>query len=168
MKASRGRWSRILTSPADYLRQNAATAPNRTALLFKGARTTYRRARAVERPVCVGLDPSRDCERRSRRNRASNCLQFMIAELGIWKAGAIACPINPLYTDREREDAFNAGGSRIAVVLNRYYARVKGLQARITRAHHCYRHQGLSAALPASATPLREKKGGRANHCQRR
>ena len=25
----------------DYLRQNAATAPNRTALLFKGARTTY-------------------------------------------------------------------------------------------------------------------------------
>ena len=114
----------------DYLRQNAASAPNRTALLFKGARISYAELerwsdRFASSLIRFGVESG---------DRVAialpNCPQFMIAELGIWKATAIACPINPLYTDRELEDAFNAGGSRIAVVLNRYYARVKGLQSR--------------------------------------
>ena len=48
-----------------------------------------------------------------------NCPQFVIAELGTWKAGAIACPFNPLYSEREMEDALNATGAETVVALNR-------------------------------------------------
>lgn len=114
----------------DYLRQNAASAPNSPALLFKGARITYSELerwsdRFASSLIRFGV---------GRGDRVAialpNCPQFMIAELGTWKAGAVACPLNPTYTDRELEDAFNAGGSKIAVVLNRYYSRVKGVQPR--------------------------------------
>lgn len=114
----------------DYLRQNAASAPDSPALFFKGARITYSELerwsdRFASSLIRFGV---------GRGDRVAialpNCPQFMIAELGTWKAGAIACPLNPTYTDRELEDAFNAGGSRIAVVLNRYYSRVKGVQPR--------------------------------------
>ncbi|HEY0241123.1 MAG TPA: AMP-binding protein [Gemmatimonadaceae bacterium] len=146
----------------DYLRQNAATAPDRTALLFKGARISYaalerwsdRFASSLER---LGVQ---------RGDRVAialpNCPQFMIAELGIWKAGGIACPINPLYTDRELEDAFNAGGSQVAVVLNRYYSRVKGLQQRTGLRHIVA--TGIKDYLPLrlriAYTVAREKKEG--------
>jgi len=114
----------------DYLRQNAATAPDHFALLFKGARITYAdleswSSRFASELVRNGVKP---------QDRIAialpNCPQFIIGELGIWKAGAIACPLNPTYTDRELEDAFNASGARIAVVLNRLYDRVKGIQSR--------------------------------------
>jgi long-chain acyl-CoA synthetase len=114
----------------DYLRQNAATAPNRTALLFKGARISYAELERWSDRFASSLIRFGVASGDRVAIALPNCPQFMIAELGIWKATAIACPINPLYTDRELEDAFNAGGSRIAVVLNRYYARVKGLQSR--------------------------------------
>ena len=32
-----------------------------------------------------------------------NCPQFLIAELGAWKLGAIVAPINPIYTEHEIE-----------------------------------------------------------------
>lgn len=114
----------------DYLRQNAAIAPNHDAILFKGARINYS---ALERwsdqlasaLVQFGV---------GRGDRVAialpNCPQFIIGELGIWKAGAIACPLNPTYTDRELEDAFNASGAEVAIVLNRVYTRVKGIQPR--------------------------------------
>ena len=30
-----------------------------------------------------------------------NCPQFFVAQLGVWKAGAIVVPLNPTYTERE-------------------------------------------------------------------
>lgn len=114
----------------DYLRQNAAAAPNHNALLFKGARITYADLetwsdRFASELVRIGVKP---------QDRVAialpNCPQFMIGELGIWKARGIACPLNPTYTDRELEDAFNASGAAVAIVLNRLYDRVKGIQSR--------------------------------------
>ena len=37
-----------------------------------------------------------------------NCPQFLIAEFGIWKAGAIVVALNPTYTEREIEQALDA------------------------------------------------------------
>lgn len=114
----------------DYLRQNAAEWPRRPALLFKGGTTTYEQLerdsdRFASGLVDLGVQPG---------DRVAialpNIPQFMVAEIGVWKAGAIACPVNPTYTDRELENAFNATGARIAVVLNRFYDRVKAVQAR--------------------------------------
>lgn len=114
----------------DYLRQNASIAPDHPAILFKGAQLTYadlerESDRFASALIKLGV---------KRGDRVSialpNCPQFMIGEIGIWKAGAIACPLNPTYTERELEDAFNASGAEIAIVLNRLYDKVKGVQPR--------------------------------------
>jgi long-chain acyl-CoA synthetase len=114
----------------DYLRQNASIAPDHPAILFKGARLTYsdlerESDRFASALVKLGV---------KRGDRVSialpNCPQFMVGEIGIWKAGAIACPLNPTYTERELEDAFNASGAEIAIVLNRLYDKVKDVQPR--------------------------------------
>ncbi|NTW21196.1 MAG: AMP-binding protein, partial [Nostocales cyanobacterium W4_Combined_metabat2_030] len=60
-----------------------------------------------------------------------NSPQSIIAQLGAWKAGAIAAPINSLYTPRELEGALNEVGAETVVVLTPFYEKVKALQAEI-------------------------------------
>jgi long-chain acyl-CoA synthetase len=59
-----------------------------------------------------------------------NCPQFLIAEFGAWKAGAIVAPLNPVYPEQELATLLAASGAKIAVVLTRYYERVKTFQPR--------------------------------------
>lgn len=146
----------------DYLRQNAATAPGHTAILFKGAKLTYadlerETDRFASALVRLGV---------KRGDRVAialpNCPQFLIGEIGIWKAGAIACPLNPTYTDRELEDAFNASGAEIAIVLNRLYEKVKAVQSRTALKRLIA--TGIKDYLPFTTrvayTLAREKKDG--------
>jgi long-chain acyl-CoA synthetase len=113
----------------DYQSETAREHPDRPALLFKGARVSYAElerqsdafaAALVERGVASG-DRVGLC--------LPNCPQFLIAELGAWKAGAIACPVNPTYSDRELQQALSASGAETIVVLNRYYERLKAIQS---------------------------------------
>ena len=41
-----------------------------------------------------------------------NCPQFLIAQFGAWKLGAIVAPLNPTYTERELEGRSASTGSR--------------------------------------------------------
>lgn len=111
----------------DYVSESSTQWPDRPALRFKGADLSYRRleqlsdsfaAALVEQGVMPG-DRVALC--------LPNCPQFVIAELGAWKAGAIVCPFNPLYSDREMEDALNATGAETVVALNRTYQQIKSL-----------------------------------------
>src|SRR5665647_1051651 len=146
----------------DYLRENAAQWPSRPALLFKGATTGYGQlekssTRLAAGLVSLGVKP---------RDRVAivlpNCPQFIIAELAAWKAGAIACPINPTYTDRELEMALNATGAETVVVLNRFYEKVKEIQPRTSVKRVIA--TGIKDSLPTlkriAYTLLKEKKDG--------
>jgi long-chain acyl-CoA synthetase len=114
----------------DYLRTTAESWPKSPALFFKGATITYDELEKWSDRFALALE-NLGIERGDRVAIAlPNCPQFIIAELGIWKAGAIACPINPTYTDRELEHALNAGESKIAIVLNRFYGKMKEVQSR--------------------------------------
>jgi long-chain acyl-CoA synthetase len=144
----------------DYLRQNAAQWPDRPALFFKGATTTYDELERASDKFASGLIEL-GIERGDRVAIAlPNIPQFIIAQIGILKAGAIACPLNPTYTDRELEDAFNATGARIGVVLNRFYEKVKAVQPR-TKLERLIA-TGIKDYLPLTKriayTFLREKK----------
>jgi long-chain acyl-CoA synthetase len=59
-----------------------------------------------------------------------NCPQFLICELGAWKAGAILVPLNPIYTEQELEGALARTGAETIVVLTPFYHRVKAIQPR--------------------------------------
>jgi long-chain acyl-CoA synthetase len=112
----------------DYLSESARKWPDRPFLLFKGSKITYRQVEKESDAlaaalVAIGVKPD---------DRVAlclpNCPQFLIAEFAAWKAGAIACPFNPTYSDREMGEALRATGAETLVVLNRFYDKVKGIQ----------------------------------------
>ncbi|HJP84509.1 MAG TPA: long-chain fatty acid--CoA ligase [Gemmatimonadaceae bacterium] len=113
----------------DYLRDASLQWPDKPALLFKGATISYRRldresdafAAALHSMGVKGGDRVAIC--------LPNCPQFLVAEFGAWKIGAIAAPFNPTYTERETQDALQATGAETVVVLNRFYGKVKSIQS---------------------------------------
>jgi long-chain acyl-CoA synthetase len=115
----------------DYLADAAATRPDLPAILFKGSTLSWR-----------ALDRLSDQRARLRSKRSGsgaaiaialllpNCPQFVIAQFGAWKVGAIVAPLNPTYTERELEGPLRDHGIETIVTLTRFYARVKAVQPR--------------------------------------
>jgi long-chain acyl-CoA synthetase len=146
----------------DYLRESATKWADRPALLFKGATVTYGRLDTESTAfaaalVSMGVKPE---------DRVAiclpNCPQFVIAEFGAWKAGAIACPFNPTYSEREMEDALKATGAETVVVLSRFYGKLKRIQSRtsLKRVVVTNIKEYLPWQLRIAYTLLKEKKQG--------
>jgi long-chain acyl-CoA synthetase len=57
-----------------------------------------------------------------------NCPQFIIAEVGAWKVGAIVTPLNPLYSERELAGLLTGSGAETVVALTSLYSRIKSIQ----------------------------------------
>jgi long-chain acyl-CoA synthetase len=146
----------------DYLSESAHAHPGSPALLFKGHRMSYaeleRESDAFAAAlVARGVGPG---------DRVAlclpNCPQFLIAEFGAWKAGAIACPFNPTYTERELQEALSASGAQTVVVLNRYYDKLKAIQGQTSLEHLIA--TGIKEYLPFTLrmgyTLLKEKEEG--------
>ena len=114
----------------DYLDQLARTAGSKPALLFKGSRISFARldrestafAAAL---VAMGVRPG---------DRVAlllpNCPQFVVAEFGAWKAGAIVVALNPTYSEREIQESLESTRTQVVVALTPFYARVKKVQGR--------------------------------------
>ncbi len=49
-----------------------------------------------------------------------NCIAYPIALFGILKAGCVVVNVNPLYTDREMEHAFNDSGATVLVIIDMF------------------------------------------------
>jgi long-chain acyl-CoA synthetase len=58
-----------------------------------------------------------------------NSPQSFIGLFGIWKAGGIAVPINPLYTESELEFSLKECGATAAIVLSSFYNKFKSIQS---------------------------------------
>ncbi|MEO8910153.1 MAG: AMP-binding protein [Gemmatimonadaceae bacterium] len=146
----------------DYLREAAERWPDRPALLFKGSTVTYRQLGDQSNALAAAF-----VEMGIRRgDRVAlclpNCPQFVITEFAAWKVGAIACPLNPTYSDREMEEALRATGAETIVVLNRFYEKVKGVQPRtaLRRVVATNIKEHLPLKLRIAYTLMKEKKEG--------
>jgi long-chain acyl-CoA synthetase len=114
----------------DDLADAVAERPGAAALLFKGRAISHgeldRRSDAFAAAL-AGLGVAKG-------DRVAlllpNCPQFLICELGAWKAGAILVPLNPIYTEQELEGALARTGAETIVVLTPFYHRVKAVQPR--------------------------------------
>jgi long-chain acyl-CoA synthetase len=89
-----------------------------------------------------------------------NCPQFIVAQLGAWKAGAIAALINPLYTGSELEHMLAECGASTAVVLSRYYDKVRECRGGVRRIITANIKEYLPAHLRLLFTLFRERKEG--------
>jgi long-chain acyl-CoA synthetase len=117
-------------SLSDYLRESAGRWPDRPALLFKGSTISYRTLEYESNALSAALREM-GVKRGDRVGIClPNCPQFLIAEFAAWKAGAIVCPFNPTYSEREMEDALKATGAETVVALSRFYGKLKSVQPR--------------------------------------
>lgn len=91
-----------------------------------------------------------------------NSPQFLVAQYGAWRAGAIVVPLNPLYTPREIEGALRGTTPSAIVTLTPNYATVKALQA-ATGVRHVIATSVKEYLPPATRvlfTLFKEKKDG--------
>jgi long-chain acyl-CoA synthetase len=112
----------------DVMSDTVQQRPEHTALIFKGTRVSYARLEQLTNAFGAAL-VAQGVQKGDRvALLLPNSPQSIIAQLGAWKAGAIACPINSLYTPRELEHALNEVGAETVIVLTPFYDKVKSLQ----------------------------------------
>jgi long-chain acyl-CoA synthetase len=146
----------------DYLDESARSSPRQPIAIMHGATLSYRdlerQSDALAAALAdIGVRPG---------DRIALCLpnvpQFLVAEFGAWKAGAIVCPINPTYTEHEIVDALTVTGAETIVALNRFYGKLKALQPRtaVKRIITTNVKEYLPATLAIAYTLFKEKKAG--------
>jgi long-chain acyl-CoA synthetase len=114
----------------DDLAEAAREEPDATALVFKGARLSWRELDGLSEACAAALRALGVRPGDRMALLLPNCPQFLIAELGAWKAGATVVPLNPIYTERELLHPLVETGAETIVALTPFYARVKALQPR--------------------------------------
>src|SRR5512133_2837570 len=140
----------------DCLRDTVQQRPGQPFLLFKGRRLSYADVNRLSDSLATGLQAD------GVAILLPNSPQAIIAQIAAWKAGAIAVPVNPLYTEHELEHALCLCGARVAIVLTRFYRAVKDVQPRtpLARVIATSIKEYLPAHLRLLFTLFREKKDG--------
>jgi long-chain acyl-CoA synthetase len=112
----------------DDVAEAAAERPEAPALLFKGRTVSHGELERLSDAFAAALAGLGVVKGDRVALLLPNCPQFLICELGAWKAGAILCPLNPIYTEQELEGALRLTGAETIVVLTPFYARIKAVQ----------------------------------------
>ncbi len=104
--------------------------PQHRMIWFKGRWLTYAEVDRLSDVLAAGLATIGVRKGDRVAMLMPNCPNIVISQLAIWKAGAVAVPINPLYGEAELEYALNECGATVAIVLTPFYATIKKLQSR--------------------------------------
>jgi long-chain acyl-CoA synthetase len=148
----------LLDAVKDTVRQR----PDHTALIFKGRRMSYAELEQLSDAFGTALLNLGVVKGDRVALLIPNSPQAIIAQLGAWKAGAIVCPVNSLYTATELEFSLKEVGAETVIVLTPFYQKVKALQERcgVKRVITTNIKDYLTAPLRLLFTLLKEKKEG--------
>jgi long-chain acyl-CoA synthetase len=97
-----------------YVSDTASRRPDHPVAIFRGARLSYARLERESDAFAAALADLGIKKGDRVTIVLPNCPQFLVAEVGIWKVGAIACPLNPLYTEHELQTALADSGAETA------------------------------------------------------
>ena len=101
----------------DYLADAAREQPNGPALQFKGTTLSFGDLAELT-DACAAAFTALGIRRGDRIALVlPNCPQFLIAQHGAWKIGAIVAPLNPIYTEYELEGPLRHHGVETVVTL---------------------------------------------------
>ena len=146
----------------DVLRRSAREQPGHAAMHFKGSTLSYLVLEQQSDALAVAL-LSLGIKAGDRVALIMpNSPQMVISEFGIWKAGAIAVPMNPLYTINELEHTLNECGAETAIVLTTFYEKIKAAQSvsRLKRLIATNIKEYLSPVKKLIFTLIKEKNDG--------
>ncbi len=146
----------------DYVADTAREHPDLPALLFKGLQVSYGELERATDAFAVALAKLGIKKGDRVALLLPNCPQFIIAELGVWKAGAMILPLNPIYTEGELEHALVNCGPETIVTLTLFYDRVKKMQpnTKLKRVIATNIKEFLPPLLRLLFTLFKEKKEG--------
>jgi len=116
----------------DVVKETARDNPQHPALIFKGTTMSYGLMDTLSDAFASFLVDQGIKKGDRIALLLVNSPQAIITQLGIWKAGAIAVPLNPLYTRQELEHALTESGAKVAVVLTPFYNKVKSIQPHLS------------------------------------
>ncbi|HEY93729.1 MAG TPA: long-chain fatty acid--CoA ligase [Dehalococcoidia bacterium] len=146
----------------DIVSETVQQRPDHPALFFKGRQLSYKQIEKLSDTFASSLVDLGVKKGDRIALLLANCPQFIITQMGVWKAGCIAVPINPVYSERELEHALNECGAEIAVVMTSSYDKVKKVQHKTDL--HCLITTNIKEYLPIMLrilfTFFKEKKGG--------
>lgn len=136
--------------------------PGNPAVLFKGTKVSYLDIDRYSDAVAAGLSACGVKKGDRVSMLLPNCPQVLFCHLGIWRIGAIASPVNPLYTQTELEHAFKESGTEVVICLGPFYETVKKLQpnTKIRLVIVAGIKEFLPLLLRLAFTLVEEKKGG--------
>jgi long-chain acyl-CoA synthetase len=146
----------------DAVDEAAVQRPDYPALLFEGGSLSWGELDGLSDAFAAALM----AQGVNKGDRVAlllpNCPQFVIGQLGTWKAGAIAVPMNPLYTEHELPQMLADCGVEIALVLTPFYDKLKAAQPHTSL--RCIIATNIKEYLPTHLrvlfTALKEKKEG--------
>lgn len=147
-----------------FVEDAARKHPNHAALIFKGNKITYRTLNRLSYRVANALHASGFKKGERAVVYMPNTPQFVIAYLGILKAGGIVIATNPLYTERELTHQLHDCGAETVFVLSLFYDKLKkvqeGGQTNVKRIIVSNIKEYLPAHLRILFTMVKEKKEG--------
>jgi long-chain acyl-CoA synthetase len=146
----------------DYLARLAADHGDRPALLFKGSQVTYRQLEDESNAFAAGLIAAGVKPGDRVAIVLPNSPQFVIAEFGAWKAGAMIVALNPTYSERELEHALESMRVETVVTLTLFYERINRVRGRtnVQRVIATSIKEYLPPVLRVLFTVFKEKKEG--------
>jgi len=146
----------------DVMRETVSQKPDHTALYFKGSKMSYGQLDQLSDQFANALVAMGVKKGERVALVMPNIPQFVVAEFGVWKAGAVAACINPLYTEYEMEHALNECGAETAVVMTLFYDKVKHVQSKtkVKRVIATSVKEHLPFIMRLLFTLLKEKKEG--------
>ncbi len=114
----------------DVVDESARARPYRAFLFFLGSKLLYDDFVHDSDALAAGLA----AHGVNKGDRVAlvlpNCPQLILGLHAVWKAGAIAVPVNPYYTEHELELTFNEVGVTTVITLAPSYNAVKNIQPR--------------------------------------
>ena len=146
----------------DHLRRHASERPDATAIIFKDRHVTWRQLDDDSDALAVGLASL--SVRRGDRVAVilPSCPQWVIAQLALWKLGAVVVALNPIYTEHELAGLRRDSGARLVIAMTRAYPRVKAVQSQtaLERVIATNIKEYFPAPLALLFTLFRERKDG--------
>src|SRR6266700_4192365 len=117
------------------LDQTAKKYPGHTALIYFGTKLSYAQLSTLANRFAIGLQKLGIQKGDRVAIALPNIPQYPVAFYGVLRAGAVAVPTNPLYTEREMQHQLADSGARVLVMLDDFYPVVRAIRANTALEH---------------------------------
>jgi long-chain acyl-CoA synthetase len=103
----------------------ARTYPEKTAVVYLGERFSYHRLYDLSERFAGGLVEQGITRGEKVLLYIPNCIQWIVAFLGIQKAGAVMVPVSPIYTSHEIAYMIKDSGARTIICMDTNFGYVQ-------------------------------------------